>query len=236
MAGMAAYVVDFDGTVTTEDLSTKLAMYCGGQAYLDIENAYRSREMTIKQWLQRIIRLFPADIDMLLSKAFEWADIRPGFESFLKFADQHNRPVYIASDGLGFYIKPILENQDLLGYIKAVHCNETTVNSSGILQISNPFAHQSCAVCGNCKANLVVKLKDAGYPVIYIGDGSNDRFGAFWSDQICARDHLVDTCRRHGFDYKAWNDYYDIVKVIAPQLTDCSERALCCPQGSGIRV
>lgn len=231
-----AYIVDFDGTITTMDITSELALHYGGSAYMEIENSYRQREIPIQVWLQQIAKLIPADMELLKKQALEWAEIRPGFEKYLQHVRAKKIPVIVASDGFGFYIEPILKQHGLLGQIDHIYRNDTSVNQSGILEVLNPHAHKICTFCGNCKAAHVIRLKEEGRSVIYIGDGSNDRFGASWSDHICARDELAAACRENNFYYSPWEDFYDIIAVDRPDLKDRSEFSLCCPQGSGIKA
>jgi 2-hydroxy-3-keto-5-methylthiopentenyl-1-phosphate phosphatase len=235
MTQKTAYVVDFDGTITTKDLSSELAAYYGGSAYMEIEQTYRRREIPIKTWLRKIAEHMPTDLDLLLTKALQWAELRPGFERFLEHAQEEGSPVIIASDGFGFYIEPILEVQGLLSQITSIYHNETLVSPEGILNINNPHEHSVCRVCGNCKAAHVIALKQQGYSVIYIGDGSNDRFGASWGDFVCARDRLAELSREYNFNYSQWIDFYDIIKIEKPVLQDRSELSLCSPQGNGVK-
>ncbi len=236
MAVNATYVVDFDGTITTGDLSLQLAAHFAGNVYIEIENKYRRREIPIRDWLQQMVKLLPPDLDLLQTKSLEWAVIRPGFQRFLDYTSEHNNPVIVASDGFGFYIEPVLEKYGFLEQVTCIYRNETILNKSGNLEVINPHAHRVCAVCGNCKATHVIEAKKEGSPVIYIGDGSNDRFGASWSDHICARDKLAEVCQKLNFAYSPWIDFYDIIKIDKPELKDCSDISLCCPQGNGIKV
>jgi 2,3-diketo-5-methylthio-1-phosphopentane phosphatase len=234
MKQKTAYLVDFDGTVTTEDISSKLAAYFGGKKYLEIEKEYRQRKIPIKVWLQRIAGQLPADFDLLKRLALEWAVIRPGFVPFLEKAAREDCPVVIASDGFGFYIEPILEEKGLLDSVSRIYRNELKRDGDA-LTVVNPYAHHSCPVCGNCKAAHAVRLKEEGRSVIYIGDGSNDRFGASWGDHVFARDRLAVHCAENNIMYSQWIDFYDIIKVEKPGLSDHSETALCLPMGRGIR-
>ncbi|HSW36334.1 MAG TPA: MtnX-like HAD-IB family phosphatase [Candidatus Limnocylindrales bacterium] len=236
MVQNAAYLVDFDGTITGCDITTELGFHFGGEKFLEIENAYHRREIAIRQWLQSISKLLPLDREQVLSKALAWAELRPGFERFLQFARDKDSPVIIASDGFGLYIEPILERHGLLHYISAIYRNETYLGNGKPVEVRTPHAHPTCRICGNCKATHVVKLKSEGRPIIYIGDGSNDRFGASWADCICARDNLADACRENSFPYTQWQDFYDILQVNDPELSDRSLSSLCCPLGSGVKI
>lgn len=231
-----AYFIDFDGTITVNDLSSELAAYYGGQAHREIENKYRRREIPIREWLRANAKILPADMELLHSKALEWAVIRPGFESFLEYARDQKNPVVIASDGFGFYIEPILEKHGLLDQVSHIYRNETFVDQNGNLVVNHPHSHPVCSVCGNCKAAHVIKVKSEKRPVLYIGDGSNDRFGASWSDHVCARDKLVESCREFKIKYSPWNDFYDIMRIDKPGLKNCADHSLCFPQGNGIKL
>ena len=235
MSSKTAYLVDFDGTITTNDLSCELAAHFGGSAYMQIENSYRRRDIPIQVWLQQIVKLLPPDLAVLEAKSLEWAVIRPGFEMFLEHARMFDRPVFIASDGFGFYIEPILKRAELLEQISFIYRNETFLDENGNLGVRNPHAHKVCPVCGNCKAAHVVRLKEEGWSIIYVGDGSNDRFGASWGDLICARDMLAESCRENGLAYSQWIDFYDIIRMKSPQKADRSSGSLCCPVGSGVK-
>jgi 2-hydroxy-3-keto-5-methylthiopentenyl-1-phosphate phosphatase len=235
MAPEVAYVIDFDGTVTTKDITTELGFFFGGAKFVEIDQSYQAKKIPIKSWLQAEVTLLPVDLGQLKNIALEWAEIRPGFKTFLQKARAENNPVIIASDGLGFYIEPILKRFDLLGEVDQLYRNDTFINDQGLLEISNPHAHPTCVVCGNCKARIVVQQKAAGRPVIYIGDGSNDRFGASWADLIFAREELALTCAKNNLSYSPWGDFYDIINVAEPQLTNHESEALCCPLGAGIK-
>lgn len=230
-----AYVVDFDGTITSADISYELAVYFGGAAYREIENSYRHREIPMKEWLRQSVRLLPPDLELLHDKAMEWAEIRPGFKPFLDHARKQSARVIVASDGFGFYIEPVLKKFGLLEQVDHIYSNYTVLGKSGNLEVIKPHAHPICPVCGNCKAAHVVGIKEEGLPVIYIGDGTNDCYAASWSDLICARDRLAAFCREFNLAYSPWSDFYDIIDLEKPELKDCSPGALCFPRGSGVK-
>lgn len=229
------YVVDFDGTITVNDISLELGAYYGEGVYAEIEKRYRRREIPIREWLKQMAKLLPPDLDHLRKKSLEWAKIREGFNDFLDYARDQNSMIIVASDGFGFYIEPILKEHGLLDKVDYIYRNETVTGANSTLEVFSPHSHPTCSVCGNCKAFHVVRIKEAGKPVVYTGDGSNDRFGASWSDHICARGRLADSCEENGFFYSPWSDFYDIMKIGKPDLKDCTHTSLCYPQGQGVK-
>ncbi|MGM0651750.1 MAG: MtnX-like HAD-IB family phosphatase [Bacillota bacterium] len=236
MISNGAYLVDFDGTITTIDISQEMATCFGGTEYAKIEQMYRNRQIPIRKWLRLAAEKLPPDPKRLLEKAMEWAEIRPGFEEFLNFAGSEGRSVVVASDGFGFYIEPILRYYGLYEKVDLVFKNNTFLNSKGSLEVNTPYAHKVCTVCGNCKSSHVIRLKEEEKMVIYIGDGSNDRFGASWADHVCARDQLLAYCHKYNFSYSQWDNFYDIINIEFPQSCDRAQESLCNPRGNGVRI
>ncbi len=234
MSEKIAYVVDFDGTVTEVDLSTELARHFGGMRFGEIENQYRQRKMGMRGWLDNMSALLPADFDLLLDFALKRAVLRPGFKEFVQYAQGKGRPVSIASDGFGFYIEPILDKFGCLEYIDLVNKNTALQREGGTLRIETPHQHSTCPVCGNCKASHVLKLKRQGWRVVFTGDGSNDRFGASWSDQIFARDRLAQYCGEHRVPFSPWKDFFDIIQADSDEHTcNIGDSPFCRPEGEG---
>jgi len=234
VADKIAYVVDFDGTVTTMDLSTELARYFGGERFWAIENFYRQRKIGMRDWLNNMSALLPADFDILLDFVLQRAEIRPGFKEFLQYAREKNRPVSIASDGFGFYIKPILDKFGCFNLIDQFYVNETLPQAGGSLRVEMPHGHIYCQVCGNCKANHVLKRQREGWRVIFAGDGRNDRFGASWSDHIFARDRLAQYCTEHSVPFSSWVNFFDLVGADNGLLTSVRQASpFCRPDGEG---
>ncbi len=205
-----AYVLDFDGTVTEADITSAMARNFGNDHYLKCSTAYKRGEFGMKEWLARMSAFLPPDPAELMEFARIRAALRPGLKEFFKYARSRERPVYIASDGFGLYIEPILEMHGCREYVTGIFRNRT-LPGNGRLQTITPHAHQSCPVCGNCKASHVIRLQEEGYRVIYVGDGINDRFGAAHADGIFARDRLAEVCTAAGLPFKPWDDFHDLI-------------------------
>lgn len=226
-----AYVVDFDGTVTTNDITSILAKRYAGAAASQVYRRYRQGEIGMKEWLDEMVRYFPADQEEMLSIACEAADFRPGFAQFIQLAHDAERPLYIASDGFGFYMKPILERHGFLKYIDGIYGNRLVIGSDDSVIIETPHFTPDCGLCGNCKAAHVVELKDKGYRVVYIGNGLNDRFGATHADLIFARagDRLAEYCSAHKIAFTPFNDFHDIIEFAYPEKLTNRIDPLCKP-------
>ena len=209
-ASKVAYVLDFDGTITERDITREMARHYGGKHYDECSAAYRRGEFGMKGWLARMSAHLPPDPAELLAFAGIRAGLRPGLKEFFIFARARGRPLYIASDGFGLYIEPILERHGCREYVSGIFCNET-IAAGGRLETLTPHAHRSCPVCGNCKAALVIALREKGFRVLYVGDGFNDRFAAAYADGIYARDRLAEICTAAGLPFKRWDHFLDLL-------------------------
>lgn len=226
-----AYVVDFDGTITRSDVTSALAKRYAGGAAPEISDRYRRGIIGMKEWLLEMVGHFSAGREQMLSTAFEAAEIKPGFASFVRSAYEIGSPVYIASDGFGFYIKPILERYSHLSYIERIYGNRLIFEEGAAVTIEMPHANPACDRCGNCKAAHVVRLRDSGHRVVYIGNGFNDRYGASHADMIFARagDRLAQYCRAHEMAFEPFNDFNDISGFSYPQPLSSPNEPLCHP-------
>ncbi len=54
-----------------------------------------------------------------------------------------------------------------------------------------PYGHPACFVCGTCKRERVRAHEADGRVVVFIGDGSSDRYAAHHADIVWAKDRLL---------------------------------------------
>src|SRR5262249_11437720 len=90
-----------------------------------------------------------------------------------------------------------------------VATNANRVESGGA-GMSFPFGHPACFVCGTCKRERVRLHQSAGRVVVFIGDGTSDRFAAAHADVVFAKDSLAKICAAEGWPHQAWANFADI--------------------------
>jgi 2,3-diketo-5-methylthio-1-phosphopentane phosphatase len=205
-AGNPAVVVDFDGTITTTDSSVTLVERFAAPGWQDVHRRYLGGEFGMRHWLQRMPALLTASTKEMLAYLLPRLELAAGFVEFCAYARRHALPVYVASDGLGFYIAPFLERHGL-GHLPVL---ANTFADGG--QVGHPHLHPSCPVCGTCKAALVGRLRAAYGRVVFVGDGFNDRFGSSHADAVLARSgaRLEAYCRQHGLPHWSFRDFRDV--------------------------
>lgn len=213
MPEKVAYVLDFDGTITTKDISKELAIHYNEDQFWIIHNAYKKGELGMRDWLEQSAALLPSNYDQLIATALNYATVRPGLTDFLDYAASQSRPVVIASDGFGFYIEPILESAGMLDKITRIYRNDLELVDHCLPLVRYRHGHNNCKICGNCKANHVNDFVNSGFQVVFVGDGTNDIYGASVANYIAARDRLADLCSIRELNYHSWEDYFDLIKI-----------------------
>ena len=125
--------------------------------------------------------------------------------------------VEIVSDGLGFYIAANLARLGLTGLPVATNHNSVSGGGAGM---RFPYGNPRCFVCGTCKRERVFRHQAAGRIVVFIGDGTSDRYAAAHADVVFAKGRLIDICRAEGWQALAWDSFADIAMWLEAGLGD----------------
>lgn len=191
-------VIDFDGTLVVPNVAILLVeeFAAGGRAVAhEIDRKLHRGSITLREAWQYQASLLPGDrLDEMRAFVRERVPLRPGARSLLALLDRHGVPATIVSGGLDFYIREVLdrENLDL-----PVRSDRMRVLAGGEVEVIHPFEHPTCRLCGICKAG-VTAASDGGPPTVFIADGATDRYGAETAGIVFARGRLLDHCRKSG--------------------------------------
>jgi 2-hydroxy-3-keto-5-methylthiopentenyl-1-phosphate phosphatase len=118
--------------------------------------------------------VLPRDAEMLRREAAAM----PQDEFFPEFARSvraRGAHLEIVSDGFGFYVESNLASIGVSGVFIATNRNEVGRGREGM---TFPFGHPTCFVCGTCKRERVRLHQAEGRVVVFIGDGTSDRYAA----------------------------------------------------------
>lgn len=209
-----AILVDYDGTIALTDVSdTVLAEYVTGE-WEELAAAYDAGRLGSRRLMEAELALLRADeADLLRTAAAQPHD--PGFVPFARRALGAGVPVEVVSDGFGFFIGPALARLGLPG-IPVVTAHTTFARGRGA--ISFPNGHPSCFVCGTCKRNRVLAHQAAGRSVVFIGDGTSDRYAAGYADVVFAKDALLAICLENGWPFRRWTEFVEIDRWLEREL------------------
>lgn len=184
-------------------LAEKDALYAAGRM--------GSRELLI--WDMDVL---PADPDLLRQAATEMPQ-DAGFPGFVAAVRKRGAHVEIVSDGLAFYVRP---NLAALGVPDLpIATNENRLGDGGA-GMSFPFGHPTCFVCGTCKRERVRLHQAAGRVVVFVGDGTSDRFAAAHADMIFAKESLAEICEAESWPYVEWERFDDVLSDVERAFAD----------------
>jgi 2-hydroxy-3-keto-5-methylthiopentenyl-1-phosphate phosphatase len=139
------------------------------------------------------------------------------FPGFVTAVEERGAVVEVVSDGLGFYIE---SNLAALGVQDvSIAKNENTVQNGGE-GMSFPFGHPTCFVCGTCKRERVRLHQAAGRVVVFVGDGTSDRYGAAHADLVFAKEGLARICRDEGWQFIEWSSFDDVATEVDRAFVD----------------
>ncbi|MEJ5350632.1 MAG: MtnX-like HAD-IB family phosphatase [Melioribacteraceae bacterium] len=205
--------VDFDGTITKEDI--------GEVMFLKFGDAQRAKEI-VNDWINEKINarqsweLLCKTVNNLdLEKFDEFllsSEIDSSFKIFLDYCNKNNYEVRILSDGLDYYINKILSKENL-SHLE-VYSNKLNFDKDGNLIPIFPYTDEECKRCANCKRNHVLNFSGDDEYSIYIGDGYSDVCPAQYCDFIFAKKSLLKYCEINRITYFPYSDFNDVIKKL----------------------
>jgi 2,3-diketo-5-methylthio-1-phosphopentane phosphatase len=205
--------VDFDGTITTKDV--------GELMFLEFGNPVKANEI-IQEWIDKKINAKVSwirlckTIDSLSQNDFEnFIDsmtIDSSFKIFSAYCNSNSHQMSILSDGLDFYIKRILERENL-SHIN-LYSNKLIFDGNGSITPIFPHTDSECERCANCKRNHIINnSSDVDYTV-YIGDGWSDTCPAQFCDFIFAKHSLLRFCEMNRITFFPFNNFSDVINKL----------------------
>jgi len=203
--------VDFDGTVTVEDVGYsffKLFTYGKVDKYV---KQYRSGKITAVQCLARECNVYnenPAPVDEVMGFV-DSQEITEGFPEFVRLCEGIGCRLTILSAGFDFYIKRILKNHGLEHL--AVYSSRATIRRDRIYPEFTYYDKDACTQCANCKGVQIVKLTAPGEKSIFIGDGHSDSHGAQKANLVFAKGYLASYLSKKRVDYVGYDNFFDVI-------------------------
>jgi 2-hydroxy-3-keto-5-methylthiopentenyl-1-phosphate phosphatase len=204
---VGALLVDFDGTACLQDVSELLLDRFGEPGWERYDDAVDLGEMGLREAAEHQAAMLRGEPDEMLAFALAEAELDPTFPEFVAWATEHAISITLASDGFGFYVRPILEAAGF-GRLEVV-TNELT-DDDGALELRHPSGHPECIGCGTCKMLAAIRLRERHGPVAFVGEGQSDRYGALYSDVVFAKDALVRICKQDGVPFLTWETFDDV--------------------------
>ena len=209
-------VCDFDGTVSTVDVTDELLKTHASARWLEIEEQWKDGSIGSRECLSQQVALLaasPADIDRLADSI----EIDPQFVSFIEYCESHGVPVAIVSDGLDNVIERILRRNGI-GHLP-VFANALLATGRNSHRLVSPYFDESChAGAGTCKCAVIERLRDdlPDRKILFVGDGRSDFCAAQRSsDVVAAKSKLLSHLRSRGSMPVAYESFADVKALLA---------------------
>jgi 2-hydroxy-3-keto-5-methylthiopentenyl-1-phosphate phosphatase len=205
-----AVQLDFDGTVTMEDVSFLLLDTYVGSRWRDNLKEYTSGKIPVGTFNKKVFGMMKADrqtmTDFVLNS--EWVKIRPGLRELLDYCKKKDFKVVIVSNGLTFYIEAILESLGINGL--DIHAAENIFYPGGMkVRYIGPDG-QELEV--GFKEAYTDMLRKKGYNVIYIGNGISDIYPSRRAYHVFATADLLERCREEKLECIPFSDFHDVIQ------------------------
>ncbi len=212
MNAKTAVQIDFDGTVTLEDVSYLLLDTYADTSWRDILAEYSSGKISVGTFNRRVFRLVKADRETMLDKVLtsDRVKIRPGFSEFIEFCKSRTYQTSIVSNGLEFYVRAIMESIGIDGV--DIFAAENAFFPGGVNVRYIGLDGQESE--NGLKEAHVRHMKEQGFYSIYIGNGESDIFPARIADRVFATEDLVVKCREEGLTYTEFGNFFDIIETL----------------------
>lgn len=130
--------------------------------------------------------------EMIAGFVREKVRARPGFRDFILFCEAAGVPFEIASGGVDLYADPFFEKHGVK--VRSFFGRARVVK--GGIRITYPFLKRMDL--SSFKASRVALKREAGYRVVFFGDGPNDLKAAGLADKVYAAGRLLRLCRERG--------------------------------------
>jgi 2-hydroxy-3-keto-5-methylthiopentenyl-1-phosphate phosphatase len=208
-----AVQIDFDGTVTIEDVSFLLLDKYAGSAWRQYLEEYNSGKISVGEFNKKVFGMVKADRKTMTEFVLtsEKVKIRPGFKEFLEYCLRKGLKTIVVSNGLVFYIEAILKNLGI-GRIKEleIYASENEFYPGGLnVAYIGPDGRELETGFKESYTEMLIKK---GYDVVYIGDGNSDIYAARKAKHIFATDQLLKRCKKEKLDGTPFKDFFEIIK------------------------
>ena len=202
-------VVDYDGTITVDDVLDRVAMeFAEDHVVSEETGALDGGALTLHEVLRLEYAAVRASREAVLSWVLGNARIRDGFAGLVALAEERGWPLVVLSSGFRTLIDPVLAREGLSSL--RVIANDVEPDPSG-WRVT--FLDESmCDVCGEaCKRRTLAGLEPAR-ELVYMGDGYSDRCAAQQADIVFARASLARYLGERGVAHHRFETFDDVVE------------------------
>jgi len=212
---MLKIFIDFDGTITRQDVGDSIFETFGSVKCRDIIQQYRDGTITAVDCFQQECEACGIVDRQALNVFLDQQEIDPSFVEFDNFCRRQNLEFTIVSDGMDYYINRIFKNHEIEGtQVFANTLELITVNGTSTVRFkpSFPYRDEVCNRCACCKRNIILTTSGDDDIIVFIGEGYSDRCPARYADIVFAKDDLLKFCRQENISYYEYQSFADVIQ------------------------
>ena len=205
------FVIDFDGTISTEDVLCCLLDTYGSSTWRDFDELLAAGKIDGRECLSREISFLNASLDEIDACAAS-VPPDPHFATFVARARALGATMEIVSDGLDRVIYPYIER---LGVDIPITCNRLREDGERRWRIEFPPPPSEPCTGGSgvCKCRVL----RPGKHTVLIGDGVSDFCIAGRVDFVLAKGELAEHCREKSYPHLAITGFADALQWLENQ-------------------
>ena len=205
-------VVDFDGTITEQDLLDEIAQTFGDEeVYKEVDEGLDDHSLTLNEVIRREFEPVRAPLGEVQDWVLENVRVRPGFRDVVELARERGWRFVIVSSGFRELIEPVLEREGVTGV--ELLSNSVDPDPGGWkVRSGSPRSARSAA--SRASASTAAALAD-GTELVYVGDGYSDRCAAESADLVFARRGLASYLEERGVPFERFEDFHSIARRLA---------------------
>ncbi len=204
--------VDFDETITQQDVGNAFFREFGGPSCEGIVEEYRNEKISAHECFRREVAAI-GTVSLQSVAFFRDQPIDESFKALVEFCRTHQIDLHIVSDGLDFYIREILSAHGLSSvpfFANELALEETAVDGECTLTIGFPYSDEECPRCACCKRNIMLTHAGDDDTIVFVGKGYSDRCPARYADIVFAKDELQTFCQRENISYFPYTSLADV--------------------------
>lgn len=202
--------VDFDGTITRQDVGDAIFREFGNAAETDkIIAALLSGEITARKCWELLFSAVNNIDKIKLDSFIDRIEIDQTYHQFQDYCSRNEIESFVLSDGFDYYINRIFQKENLKQ--EKVFANHLIINEKNELIPSFPYFDIDCQTSANCKRNHILNNSQDDDFTVYIGDGNSDKYSTQFCDFVFAKDDLLKYCEKERITFFPFDNFEDVI-------------------------
>lgn len=213
--------LDFDGTVACGDVGNAFFRNFGGDVCAEWIARYHNGAISARACFEGECAAMGLVRKDEAEEFVRTRSIDPGFTELILWCRHRGISATILSDGLDFYITPLLRGAgmaDVPFYANRLQWTPGRGGEPVAPGLEFPYGNAECDRCACCKRNLMLGMCGDDDIIVYVGDGYSDRCPVEYADVVFAKGALQAWCQQQNISYHSYGDLHD-VRVRMEELT-----------------